>query len=138
MVSAPAFSIGARCSRSRASSSGEDTSPASMRSTRPGQGWFTSVSPAAKRSTASMNMRPASVPGVAITPTTRDRVCSAAGFTAGSMPTKGTSGCCARRSFSAAAEAVLHATTTALQPRARSSAVIPSACRRTSSAGRGP
>jgi hypothetical protein len=51
------------------------------------------------------------VAGVANTPTLPVWVCSAAGFTAGSMPTNGTEGKFSRRYFSAAAEAVLQATT---------------------------
>ena len=50
-------------------------------------------------------------------PTTPVFVIAAAGFTAGSMPMVGTCGSVSRRCFSAAAEAVLQATTIALQPR---------------------
>ena len=64
--------------------------------------------------------------GVASTPTTPVRVVSAAGFTAGSMPTKGTSGKVARRCFNAAAEAALQATTINLQSRPSKKRVIAS------------
>ena len=56
------------------------------------------------------------VAGVARTPTTPLRVVSAAGLTAGSMPTKGVSGKRRRRACRAAAEAVLQATTTSPAP----------------------
>ena len=56
-----------------------------------------------------------SVPVVASTPTTRDRVREAAGFTAGSIATIGMAKR-ARRDSAAIAVAVLHATTTAFAP----------------------
>ena len=56
-----------------------------------------------------------SVPVVASTPTTRERVREAAGLTAGSIATIGTSKR-ARSDSTAIAVAVLHATTTAFAP----------------------
>ena len=61
--------------------------------------------------TRDLNNSPWNVAPVANTATTPVVVCSAAGFTAGSMPTNGTSGSTSRRWWSAAAEAELHAIT---------------------------
>ena len=66
-------------------------------------------------------------------------VVSTAGFSAGSIPTNGTSGCAARRWSIAAAVAVLHATTTILQPNSPISLrTHASASPTTSSGGRFP
>ncbi len=53
---------------------------------------------------------------MARTPITPDEVVRAAGFTAGSIPTKGVPGCEERREWRAAAEAVLHAMTIVVAP----------------------
>jgi hypothetical protein len=75
---------------------------------------------------------------VASTPTVRVRVCSAAGFTAGSMPTNGVDGKARRMSCSAAADAVLHATTISFAPWPIRKRAMPIENRRTSASGRGP
>ena len=81
---------------------------------------------------------PWKVAGVASTPTTPLREVSAAGLTAGSIPTKGTWGKSWRKLCRAQAEAVLHATTMILLPRASRKRVIASEKERTCSIGRGP
>ena len=53
---------------------------------------------------------------MASTPTIPFSVCRVAGFTAGSMPTNGVPGRLSRSAASAAAEAVLHATTITRAP----------------------
>ena len=63
-------------------------------------------------------------------------VVSAAGLTAGSIPMLGSVGNASRRCLSAAADAVLEATTTALQPRAIRNRVIASQKCRICSCGR--
>ncbi|MNT83959.1 hypothetical protein D3C72_2239050 [compost metagenome] len=63
-----------------------------MRSTNPGQGWVITRTSPAKRSSSAANLALFKVPVVASTPTTPLRVAAAAGFTAGSMPTMGSSG----------------------------------------------
>jgi hypothetical protein len=83
--------------------------------------------PAPWRSAVAVNSSPCKVAGVASTATTPLRVASAAGFTAGSMPMKGMSGNFARRCFKAAAEALLQATTMALQFCASRKRTMPSA-----------
>lgn len=70
----------------------------------------------AKRSSNAANFALFNVPVVASTPTTPERVASAAGLTAGSIPTSGRSGYSRRSSAMPAAVAVLHATTNALAP----------------------
>ena len=71
-------------------------------------------------------------------PTTPLRVIAAAGFTAGSMPIVSQPGKVSRRCLSAAAEAVLQATTTALQPASSRNRAIPSLNARMSFCVQGP
>jgi len=81
---------------------------------------------------------PWNVAGIASTPTTPVWVYSAAGLTAGSMPTKGTSGNFSRKVFNAAAEAVLQATTINFASCASKKRVMPSEKLWICSIGRGP
>jgi hypothetical protein len=78
------------------------------------------------------------VAGVANTPTLPVCVFSAAGLTAGSMPTNCTSGKVSRKYFNAAAEAVLQATTIILELCLSRNFVIPSEKFCICSIGRGP
>ena len=95
--------------------------------TSPGQVCWSSRVSAAKRSTSEAYSCPWKVAGVASTATTLLCECSAAGLTAGSMPTNGVWGNVWRRYCKAAAEAALQATTTSLAPWSSRKRVISSA-----------
>src|SRR5581483_11094747 len=112
-VSTPRCNSGATYFSTSARVSSPSSAPASTCSTSPGQACTCTATPPPTRASSCANFSLASVPLVASTATRRERVCCAAGFTAGSMPTIGTENC-ARSVASAAPEAVLQATTTAL------------------------
>ena len=90
------------------------------------------------RSISAWNFCSRSVIGVAITTTLGCPPDSAAGFSAGSMPITGISRYMARRSFTAALVAVLHASATAFAPCSTMREMWPMVSARTSSSVRVP
>ena len=109
-MSAPASRSGSRLSITMDSALWPANSPLSTNSTNPWPICSTTITSSACLPLVSLYLSALSVPAVARTPTTPVLVSAAAGFTAGSMPTKQI-GYSFLNVAMAAAVAVLHATT---------------------------